>query len=129
MNWEHLRALHKAGWCIAPHTRRHLWLAGPERAPSDMNEAAEELAGSKARVEEQIGVASSHFAYPNGSFNTEVESLVKKVFATARLWTTTLREPWPMATRQTDPYRLVGINVSEEMDHATFQAIVDAAAN
>ena len=31
MQWHQLATLRDAGWCIAPHTQRHLWLAGPER--------------------------------------------------------------------------------------------------
>lgn len=127
MNWDHLAELRDAGWCIAPHTRRHLWLAGPDRVPKDDAEAWDEMAESKREVETRLGIRSPYFAYPNGSCNTKVRDMARKLFSTARLWHTAMDSPWPMNRQDTDPHQLVGINVSRQLDFDRFRQIVDGA--
>jgi len=127
MQWDELARLRDAGWCIAPHTRRHLWLAGPERAPQDDNEAWNEMAESKRELETRLGIESPYFAYPNGSCNVTVTQMARKLFRTARLWYKAVEGPWPVNSRNTDPHQLLGINIAKGLNFDQFRQIVDAA--
>ena len=127
MQWDELARLRDAGWCIAPHTRRHLWLAGPERAPRDDNEAWNEMAESKRELETRLGIESPYFAYPNGSCNATVTGMARKLFRTARLWYKAVEGPWPENRRNTDPHQLLGINIAQGLNFDQFRQIVDAA--
>ena len=129
MNWGHLQQLSAAGWCIAPHTRRHLHLDGPERAPKDTAEIWAELTESRRIVAEKIGIDAPYFPYPHGRWNHGVEAMVKAVYRTAMPhWLLDMSpEEWPMVTETTNPYRLTGINVAQTMSFETFCKIVDGA--
>ena len=59
MSWAELRQLRDAGWEIGSHTRTHRRL----RSLSD-RELADELTGSKARCEEELGLSRVTLAYP-----------------------------------------------------------------
>jgi peptidoglycan/xylan/chitin deacetylase (PgdA/CDA1 family) len=127
MQWHQLATLRDAGWCIAPHTQRHLWLAGPERAPQDDQEMWDEMAGSKQQVETSLGIESPYFAYPNGSCNDKVATMARKLFRTARLWDTGIDGPLSMNRRDTDPHQLIGMNVSKKLPFDRFCEMVDGA--
>ncbi|HNT98569.1 MAG TPA: polysaccharide deacetylase family protein [Elusimicrobiales bacterium] len=72
---EELRSLAAKGVEIGSHTMRHRNLAG-----AGGGEALEELAGSKARLEEILGAPVTSFAYPygGGAFDDGIRDLVKK---------------------------------------------------
>jgi peptidoglycan/xylan/chitin deacetylase (PgdA/CDA1 family) len=72
MGWDDLRALHRAGFGIGSHTMHHRRLG-----ELDAGEAKEELEQSKARLEEGLGAAVRHVAYPQGSWTPEVAALAK----------------------------------------------------
>ncbi|WP_428265061.1 polysaccharide deacetylase family protein [Haliangium sp.] len=61
MGWDQVRALHGAGMDIQSHTRSHrvLQTLPPERL-------AEELAGSRADIEREVGTPARTVAYPVG---------------------------------------------------------------
>jgi peptidoglycan/xylan/chitin deacetylase (PgdA/CDA1 family) len=61
MNWDHIRALAKAGMDVESHSRSHRVL---ETVPHD--ELVSELAGSKSVLEEKLGKAVRAIAYPVG---------------------------------------------------------------
>ena len=127
MQWPELATLRDAGWCIAPHTRRHLWLAGPERAPQDDQEMWDEMALSKQDIESHLGIDAPYFAYPNGSCDDKVAASARKLFRTARLWDTGIDGPLSMNRRDTDPHQLIGMNVSQLLPFDRFRAMVDGA--
>ena len=112
MHWDHLRQLHEAGWCIAPHTVSHPIMAGPSRMVRDDAEIRHEMTESLRLVEQRIGVSAPYFAYPAGHWDTSVEAIAKRIFKTARLWQMETLEHWPVTTRETDPFRLIGINIA-----------------
>ena len=128
MKWQHLTQLRDAGWCVAPHTRQHLFLAGPQRAPKDAGEAWDEMAQSKKILEQRMGIPEPYFAYPSGSCNAEVKSMARQIFRTARLWHTAVDGPWPMNQKQTDPHQLLGINISLGLSFERFCEIIDNTA-
>jgi peptidoglycan/xylan/chitin deacetylase (PgdA/CDA1 family) len=72
MDWDDLRALHRAGFTIGSHTLTHRRLAELPDA-----EARAEVAGSKARLENGLGGPVRHLAYPQGSWSPSVAALVR----------------------------------------------------
>jgi peptidoglycan/xylan/chitin deacetylase (PgdA/CDA1 family) len=67
MGWEELRRLAEAGWEIGSHTRTH------PRLPQLGDGALEdELHGSRADLEEQLGAPCGSLAYPYGAVNRRV---------------------------------------------------------
>jgi peptidoglycan/xylan/chitin deacetylase (PgdA/CDA1 family) len=127
LDWKHLEELRDKGWCISPHTVKHLYLAGPEHLPRDEAELMSELVDSRREVEERLGIDAPNFAYPCGSWDNEVETRVKEVYRTARHWHLVDKGPWPLNTRETNPYRLAAINMCNAMSLETFKDLIDSA--
>jgi peptidoglycan/xylan/chitin deacetylase (PgdA/CDA1 family) len=73
MTWSMVRDLYRAGLTIGSHTRTHAWLANetPEKR-------LDEIAGSKRDLEERLGQAVRHFAYPGGQFTPPIVDLVAR---------------------------------------------------
>jgi len=68
MNWDEVRQLHRAGFRIESHSQTHTLLATiPETASID-----EELAGSKAIIERELGTSVTTISYPIGSYDHRV---------------------------------------------------------
>jgi peptidoglycan/xylan/chitin deacetylase (PgdA/CDA1 family) len=61
LRWDELRRLHDAGVAIGAHTMSHPILS---RVPAGV--AEREIAGGKDRLERELGIPVSAFAYPNG---------------------------------------------------------------
>jgi peptidoglycan/xylan/chitin deacetylase (PgdA/CDA1 family) len=61
MTWAQLRALAAEGFEIGAHTRTHHIFSRLDR-----NRLRDEIAGCKEHIEQNLGVAVQHFAYPNG---------------------------------------------------------------
>jgi len=64
LSWPELRAMAAQGLDIGAHTVHHPILSKIESE----TELQQEIAGSKARIEEATGVPVKHFCYPNGKF-------------------------------------------------------------
>jgi peptidoglycan/xylan/chitin deacetylase (PgdA/CDA1 family) len=64
VTWEMVRSLAAAGMTIGSHTRSHTFLN--REGPAAVEE---ELAGSRHRLEAELGIPALHFAYPAGQFN------------------------------------------------------------
>jgi peptidoglycan/xylan/chitin deacetylase (PgdA/CDA1 family) len=60
-----------AGHWIGSHTRTHPWLTR-----LSLEQAREEVGGSKRQLEDRFGVAIEHFCYPYGDWNVSVRDLV-----------------------------------------------------
>jgi peptidoglycan/xylan/chitin deacetylase (PgdA/CDA1 family) len=76
LSWAEVRQLTAAGVEFGGHTRTHPILS----CISSEAELREEVAGSKRRLDEQLGFPSLHFAYPNGTpsdYNEQVVAAVK----------------------------------------------------
>jgi peptidoglycan/xylan/chitin deacetylase (PgdA/CDA1 family) len=73
LTWAMVADLRRAGWTIGSHTRTHVSLPA-----EDADTMAEELEGSKAQLEAQLGEPVTHFAYPGGQFNPEVVEAVAR---------------------------------------------------
>ena len=82
LSWDAVRDMAATGlWTIGSHTHGHLLL---DRLPPA--EATDELDRSKALIEQHVGVAADHFAYPKAvAASAEVEPLVRARFRSAAL--------------------------------------------
>jgi peptidoglycan/xylan/chitin deacetylase (PgdA/CDA1 family) len=67
MSWDQLGELAEAGWEIGSHTRTH-----PRLVKLDDETLAEELRGSRARLEAELGEPCRSFAYPFGEVDERV---------------------------------------------------------
>lgn len=67
MTWDEAREMSRAGIDMGSHTETHPVL--PELAPGD---AARELTGSRARIEQEIGRPAAVLAYPDGCFDESI---------------------------------------------------------
>ncbi|HMN42968.1 MAG TPA: polysaccharide deacetylase family protein [Povalibacter sp.] len=76
MTWEQLRAWQAAGLSVGSHTRVH-----PNLSRESRDTQAQELFGSKQRIEEMLQKPCDHFCYPFGGiedFTKETVELVAK---------------------------------------------------
>ena len=137
MKWKELEELAKAGWTMGAHTRHHFRLTdmlgerqvenyrdqagNPQQRSIPQGETSimDELAGAQEDIRRHLGVKPETFAYPVGSWNEQLEGMVKRLYRSARLWQET--GPWQYVTRITSPYRLVGVNISAKMTFEDFR--------
>jgi peptidoglycan/xylan/chitin deacetylase (PgdA/CDA1 family) len=73
MNLEQLRELSAHGMTIGSHTRTH-----PDLTTISPSAAMEEIAGSKAELQEALGLPVDFLAYPGGGFNSRVADLARE---------------------------------------------------
>ena len=71
LSWTMLAEMQRGGITVGSHTRTHALLTRerPERM-------LEETAGARRDLEERLGTAIKHFAYPDGAFNAETVETV-----------------------------------------------------
>jgi peptidoglycan/xylan/chitin deacetylase (PgdA/CDA1 family) len=77
LTWDDIRTLAKEGVDFGAHTRSHPILS---RLPN-RDRMRDEIAGSKTRLEQELGSVVIHFCYPNGTpadYNDEVVSVVRE---------------------------------------------------
>lgn len=63
LSWDDVRELSRDGVDIGSHSRTHAYL----RAELGRARLEDEILGSRARIERELGAAPPHFAYPNGT--------------------------------------------------------------
>ncbi|MEY3479773.1 MAG: hypothetical protein RIQ71_548 [Verrucomicrobiota bacterium] len=73
MDESQVREWMAAGHEIGAHTRTH-----PELSRISIEEAREEIAGSKKSLEDRFGVPIRHFCYPYGDYSPAVRDLVEE---------------------------------------------------
>lgn len=128
LSWEEVLTLAAAGWEIGSHTRSHPWLTRQGDAALE-----DELAGSRAACERQLGVSCTSIAYPFGDVDERVAMAAQSAgyAAGATLHRAALR-PGPMWTprvcvnRADDPRRFA-VKVARPMRTSAAAAAVGAA--
>ncbi len=65
LTWEMLAEMQRAGITIGSHTRTHALLTNESH-----RKIIEEAEGSRRQLEARLGIGISHFAYPDGKFNS-----------------------------------------------------------
>jgi peptidoglycan/xylan/chitin deacetylase (PgdA/CDA1 family)/CelD/BcsL family acetyltransferase involved in cellulose biosynthesis len=112
LTWDQIRTMHAAGIGFGAHTLSHPALSRLSASALD-----EELRGSKAILEKQLGVPVSHFAYPFGKpadYKTTEQAVARCGYRTAA---TTI---WGVNTPGVNPYELYRVSLGEERHLATF---------
>lgn len=116
MTWDQLREMQRGGMAIGSHTMTHPALT--EIPPA---EAALEIAGSKARLEAELGTPVAHFAYPNPGECIHVDEAVKAMVREAGYLTARTSHRGPVA-RDSDRLELNGVSVGRRCDHPALLA-------
>jgi len=71
LDWDEVRAMHRAGFAIGSHTASHALLT--REAPDRLRW---ELRASRERLARELGAPVDHFAYPDGRFDRTVVAAV-----------------------------------------------------
>jgi hypothetical protein len=114
--WAMLAEMSRGGIAVGSHTRTHALLTN--ESPSRVRD---EIAGSKALIEEKLGQPASYFAYPDGRF--DVGTVQAVATAGYRLAFTTCQHRDPEAPHLTLPRRLLWENACTE-DSGQFSPMV-----
>ena len=96
VTWDEMRRLDGRTFRFEPHSRTH-----PFRPRVDDASAREEIAGSKRRLEDELGREALAFSYPHGEFDARLEGIVRE--AGFRLAVTDLMG---LNRRSADPLRV-----------------------
>ncbi len=98
MTWDQVRTLHKSGFEIGAHTKTH-----PILSRCSLQNASDEIIGSKNKIETELSSSCKHFAWPNGQrddWNAELIHIVQQQFLSC---STTLDTP---ITKSSDVFNL-----------------------
>ena len=121
LSWDEVREMAALGMTIGAHTVTH------PNLPSAGPDAAAEIAGAREMLESQIGERVTMFSYPNGGaeryFTPEIQQLVRDAGFEAA---TTSRNGF--ATRESDPFALERVQVSERLEDVAFRLEVERFA-
>jgi peptidoglycan/xylan/chitin deacetylase (PgdA/CDA1 family) len=97
MTWDDARRLDGKVFRFEPHSRTHPFL---DRVP-DGATVREEIAGSKKRLEDELGRSSRVFSYPHGVFDSRAEAAVREAGFHAAV-----TDLSGLNRRETDPFRI-----------------------
>lgn len=116
LTWRHLEEAVDTGLVtVGSHTHGHADLTGASEG-----EASEEMRRSKEMIEDRLGVACRHFAYPWGIGSAAADRAARALFDTAAGFVA-----WQVNRRgTTDPHRLARIPVLRSDGHFFFKTKV-----
>lgn len=120
MTWDEVRVLAAEGVDMGSHSMSH-----PILTRVSLDQARHELSGSKARIEEEIGLPVESFAYPNGGaadYNAAIVALASEVGYEAAF--TLLPGSNPHRSLQKSPLEIRRIYIGREDDRSRFAAKV-----
>ena len=120
VSWDQVREMHQNGIEFGGHTMNHPILT---RVP--LKRAEEEIVGSKARVEKELGKETVGFAYPNGlenDYNVDIQRVTKDAGIGAAF--TLLNGPTPLSEVQREPLAIRRVFVSHKHTLPQFAALV-----
>ncbi len=78
LGWQQAEELAGAGWEIGSHTRTH-----PDLRNLSSARLEDEIAGSRAALEQRLGVAVESFAYPYGRYDARAETVAAREYTAA----------------------------------------------
>jgi peptidoglycan/xylan/chitin deacetylase (PgdA/CDA1 family) len=122
LRWDHIVEMQRLGMTIGSHTLTHPNL--PNAGPSD---ACREIRGSKARLEQELGVPVTMFSYPNGGaeryMTSEIAALVREAGfeAATTSWN-------GFAGPHSDLFALERVQVAERLENLVFALEVERFA-
>ncbi len=120
MNWDQVRELNQKGIEFGGHTVTH-----PILTRVSLDQARNEIEGSRAEIEQQLGHPIFSFAYPNGmsaDFNPGIENLVKSAGYKAAF--TLLNGPTSLREAKAHPLTIRRIFISHKHTLPRFAALV-----
>jgi peptidoglycan/xylan/chitin deacetylase (PgdA/CDA1 family) len=120
MSWDQVRELDRHGIEFGGHTITH-----PILTRISLEQARQEIEGSKAEIEEQLGHPIFSFAYPNGmsaDFNGTIEGLVGNAGYKAAF--TLLNGPTTLQEVRANPFTIRRIFISHKHTLPRFAALV-----
>jgi peptidoglycan/xylan/chitin deacetylase (PgdA/CDA1 family) len=108
MDWDQVREMQKAGMEFGAHTIHH-----PILTRISVEQVREEVAGSKSRIENELGESVLGFAYPNGQAS-DLNDGIEKVVADSgiRAAFTLLNGPSSQGEVKRNPYAIRRIFIS-----------------
>lgn len=120
MSWDEVRQLQKRNIEFGAHTKSHpilSSLAGPEQI-------ADEIRGSKKRIEEELGAPVIHFCYPNGR-SADIGDTALRITRESGFETAVTTEPgMNRIGENTDPFLLRRSGVSPDYSVAYFAELL-----
>lgn len=120
LNWNQIREMRSTGIEFGAHTIHHPILT---RVP--LQEAYQEIVGSKKKIEEELGEPITSFAYPNGmktDFNKEIVSITKQAGLLTAF--TLLSGPVSLSSVRRSPYAIRRIFLSHRHSMAHFSFLL-----
>jgi peptidoglycan/xylan/chitin deacetylase (PgdA/CDA1 family) len=116
MSWDELREMKREGMCIGSHTMSH-----PLLPAISQQEAAIEIAGSKAKIEEELDAPAVHFSYPNPGEGVHVNEAVKNLVCHAGYLTARTSSKGSVR-KDSDLFALKGISTDNSCSHPALLA-------
>lgn len=114
MSWDEIRAMQAGGVRFGSHTRRHTRLVDG----TDEITLRDEVLGSRATLERELGSAPQTFCYPNGDTSVDAVALVKSAYSGA----VTTRSGWHAPGADAHLIRRIGVHEDISADQAGFVA-------
>jgi peptidoglycan/xylan/chitin deacetylase (PgdA/CDA1 family) len=122
LNWTQVSEMRRLGMSLAAHTLTH-----PNLPNAGLTTAADEIAGSKRRLEHELGECVRLFSYPNGGAERYYTPAIQRLVADAGFAAaTTSRNGF--ADARSDLYALERIEVQERLEDLIFALEVERFA-
>ncbi len=110
LTWDQVRALKKASHVVGAHTLTH-----PNLAHVTKEEAQSEIAGSKQRLEKEMGEPVDHFSYPHPALNPNFSAQTVEITREAGFKSAVLTTSGPVR-KGDEPLRLNRIYSANDLD-------------
>jgi peptidoglycan/xylan/chitin deacetylase (PgdA/CDA1 family) len=120
LDWDQVREMHRAGIEFGAHTMTH-----PILTRISLDEVRTEVAGSKSRIESEIGETVLSFAYPNGQssdLNDPIENVVSETGI--RVAFTLLNGPTSQEEARRNPFAIRRIFISYKHSLPEYAALL-----
>jgi peptidoglycan/xylan/chitin deacetylase (PgdA/CDA1 family) len=122
LRWEQIAEMQRLGMTIGAHTLTH-----PNLPRAGEADAWKEIAGSKARLERELGTAVTMFSYPNGGAERYMDSAVARLVEKAGFAAATTSRN-ALAGADSDLYALERVQIREGLADLVFALEVERFA-
>lgn len=122
LRWDQLAEMARIGMTIGAHTMTH-----PNLPSAGLAAASEEIRGSKARLERELGTPVTLFSYPNGGAETYFTDDLKRVVSESG-YAAACSSRNRFADARSDLYALERVQVQERLEDLVFALEVERFA-
>ena len=119
LRWDQIAEMHRLGMTIGSHTMTH-----PNLPSAGLEATSQELTGSKARLERELGVPVTMFSYPNGGAERYMTEAVQRAVRDSG-YSAAATSRNAFAGRHSDLFALERIEVEEELAYLVFALEVE----